>query len=76
MEGMHSPFDPDRLREAVATLRQNERRVLFLSAAEGLRNAEIAKRLGITPRAAERLLARALRKLDRALDDRPWWRFW
>jgi DNA-directed RNA polymerase specialized sigma24 family protein len=71
-------IDPDRLRRAAKTLRRKELQVLILSAAEGLRNEQIAARLGITPRAAERLLAQALCKLDRALErlDRPWWLFW
>lgn len=68
----------DRLEKAAARLRPIEREVLVLSAREGLSNGEIAARLGITPEAAERLLARALCSLDRALErqGRPWWRFW
>ena len=68
----------DRLERAASNLRPIEREVLVLSAREGLSNGEIAARLGITPEAAERLLARALCRLDRALERqrRPWWRFW
>ena len=69
---------PERLEKAAAGLRPIEREVLMLSARERLSNEEIAARLGITAEAAERLLAKALCKLDRALErqERPWWRFW
>lgn len=68
----------DRLEKAAAKLRPIEREVLVFSARERLSIAEIAARLGITAEAAERLLARALCRLDRALErqERPWWRFW
>ena len=69
----------DRLERAAAKLRPIEREVLILSARDGLSNGEIAARLGITAAAAERILARALCRLDRALERqrrRPWWRFW
>ena len=68
----------DRLQKAASKLRPNERKVLILSAREGLSNAEIAERLGITSADAERLLADAIYELDRALErqERPWWRFW
>ena len=68
----------ERLEKAAAGLRPLEREVLILGAAEHLSNEQIAERLGITASAVERLLARALRKLDRALERqaRPWWRFW
>lgn len=71
-------IDVERLEQAVAKLRPLEREVLILGAGEGLRNDEIAERLGISPRRAERLLAKALRELDRAVERqaRPWWRFW
>jgi RNA polymerase sigma factor (sigma-70 family) len=69
---------PERLEQAAARLRPIEREVLFLSARGGLSNDQIAEQLGIATEAAERLLAKALRKLDRALErqERPWWRFW
>lgn len=69
---------PERLEKAAAGLRPIEREVLMLSARKHLSNDEIAARLGITAKAAERLLAKALCKLDRALErqDQPWWRFW
>lgn len=68
----------ERLEKAASSLRPIEREVLVLSARERLSNDEIAARLGITPEAVERLLARALCRLDRALErqKRPWWRFW
>ena len=63
---------------AAAVLSQLEREVLVLSAGHGLRNEEIAARLCLSERRVERLLARALRKFDRALErqERPWWKFW
>jgi len=72
------PITPARIEKAAKGLRPNEREVLVLSARERLSNAEIASWLGISPEAAERLLARALNRLDRALarQERPWWRFW
>ena len=72
------PLTPERLEKAAARLRPVEREVLVLSAREHLRNDEIAARLGITTEAAERLLATALCRLDRALErqERPWRRFW
>ncbi len=72
------PPTPERLEWAVSTLRPIEREVLHLSARDCLSNEAIASRLGMEPAAAERLLARALRKLDRALErqERPWWRLW
>jgi RNA polymerase sigma factor (sigma-70 family) len=78
MAKLRRPEEVERLEAAVSRLRPLERQVLLLSASEGLRTGELAARLGITPRAAERLLAKALRKLDRALErlGRPWWHFW
>ena len=69
---------PERIEQAAKGLRPDEREVLALSAGERLSYAEIAGRLGISSEEVERLLARALRKLDRALErqQRPWWRFW
>jgi RNA polymerase sigma factor (sigma-70 family) len=78
MPSDRSELTPERLEKAVRSLRAIEREVLFLSARERLSNQEVAERLGITSEAAERLLAKALRKLDRALErqKQPWWRFW
>jgi RNA polymerase sigma factor (sigma-70 family) len=72
------PSETERAEWAAARLSWLEREVLVLSAGLGLRNHEIAARLGISERRAERLLARALRKFDRALHQRrsSWWRFW
>ena len=66
-----------RVQRAAASLSRLELEVLTLSAGRGLRNDQIAERLGISERRAERLLARALRKFDGALrrPDRPWWNF-
>ena len=75
----HRPSVPlDRLEKAALSLRPIEREVLVLSARERLCNDEIARRLDITTHQAEHLLARALCRLDRALErqDRTWWRFW
>ena len=68
----------DQIERAASALRPIERDVLVLSARERLSNGEIAARLGITAEAVERLLARALCRLDRALErqERPWWWFW
>ena len=78
MAGDRPSMTLERLEHAASSLRPIEREVLVLSARERLSNDEIAARLGITPEAAERLLARALCRLDRALErqERPWWRFW
>lgn len=72
------PAEVARLERAAAALSALEREVLVLSAGHGLRTFEIAAKLGISERRVQRLLARALRKFDRALerDSRPWWRFW
>ena len=66
----------ERVERAAAVLSPLEREVLVLSAGLGLSAARIGERLGISERRAERLLARALRKFDRALSghDRPWWK--
>ncbi len=70
--------DPDLLARAARCLGRRERAVLVLSAAEELALEEVAERLGLDSAEAERLLASALYKLDRALRrlERPWWRFW
>ena len=69
------PADVGRIERAARKLRPIEREVLMLSAGEGLCNETVAERLGITSAAAERLLARALYKLDRELQprERRWW---
>jgi len=66
----HPPVPPtvEQLEAAAMHLRRNERAVLELAAGGRLSNAAIAERLGIPVHVAERLLARALRKLDRALE--------
>lgn len=64
---MNPPPDLDRVRRAMRRLRPIERAVLTLSAGDGLSNGAVAERLGISAEAAERHLARALCKLDRAL---------
>jgi RNA polymerase sigma factor (sigma-70 family) len=73
-----SPTALERIDKAAAKLRPLERQLLVLSAAEGLSNSEIAARLGTSLQSVERLLAAALRKLDRELErqERPWWRCW
>jgi RNA polymerase sigma factor (sigma-70 family) len=58
----------EQLEAAVARLRPIERTVFELAARGRLSNGAIGRRLGIPPSTVERLLARALRKLDRALD--------
>ena len=66
----HPPEHPtlERLEAAARDLRRNERAVLELAAGSGMSNAAIAERLGLPVHVAERLLARALRKLDRAIE--------
>lgn len=78
MANDRQPIPPDRIERAAATLRPLEREALHLAAAEKLSNRVLAEALGTSPEAAERLLVRALLKLDRALErqERPWWRFW
>lgn len=55
-----------------------ERKVLVLSARDGLSNEEIASRLAISPAEAERLLASALCRLSSALERKRKrrWRLW
>ena len=81
------PLSLVQLEKAAECLAPIERRVLVLSARERLSSRAIAERLGITPTKAERVLARAICKLTRAIDrqereerrrrePRPWWRLW
>ena len=72
------PSDAERVERAASVLSPLEREMLILSAGYGLRNHEIAARLGISERRAEQLLARALRKFARAVQRRrkPWWGLW
>jgi RNA polymerase sigma factor (sigma-70 family) len=58
----------EQLEAAAARLRPNERAVFDLTARGRLSNTAIARRLALPVPTVERLLARALRKLDRALD--------
>jgi RNA polymerase sigma factor (sigma-70 family) len=69
--------EQERVERAAAALSPLERDVLVLSAGQGLRNCDIAARLGISERRAERILARALRKFSQAMEEspRPWWRW-
>ena len=62
------PTDVARVERAASALSPLEREILVLSASHGLRTFEIAARLGIGERRAQRLLARTLRKFDRALE--------
>jgi RNA polymerase sigma factor (sigma-70 family) len=73
-----TPVTLERLERAASTLLPIEREVLLLSARERLSNGEMAVRLGMTTQAVERLLARAISKLDRAIErqEQPWWKFW
>ncbi len=70
--------EAERVERAAAALSPIEHHVLVLSAGRRLRNADIAAEVGISERRAERILARALRKFDRALEERSrrWWRVW
>jgi RNA polymerase sigma factor (sigma-70 family) len=77
-----SPLTLEQLEKAAACLRPEEREVLELSARERLSSRAIATRLGISPAAAERILANAICKLAAAIDRqerrarrRRWWRF-
>jgi len=78
MPGNPRPPTLEQLERAASTLSPVEREVLVLSACERLSNDDIAARLGMTPEAADRLLARAICRFDAALgrQDRLWWRFW
>jgi DNA-directed RNA polymerase specialized sigma24 family protein len=78
MANEHAPVEADRFERAVHRLSRREREVLVLSASKGLGLKAVAARLGLSAAEAEKLLAAALCKLDRALqrEERPWWRFW
>ena len=67
-----------RIERAVTDLCPLEREVFLLSARDGLRNDEIALRLGIEIRDVERHLADALFQLDRHLRRgvRSGWKSW
>ena len=78
---LRSLSEGERVERAAAALSLLEREVLALSAGDRLRNGEIARRLDISERRAERLLARAIYKISRAIerqqrDERKhrWWR--
>ncbi|HEY5723795.1 MAG TPA: hypothetical protein VIT45_15900 [Allosphingosinicella sp.] len=73
-----APIDAGRIERAARCLSSCEREVLLLSASEKLGLDAVADRLGLSLSEAQRLLADALCKLDRALarQERPWWRFW
>ena len=78
MANDRQPIDAGRIERAARCLSSREREVLVLSAGENLGLDTVADRLGLSTTEAERLLADALCKLDRALrrQERPWWRFW
>ena len=78
MDRRWSPEELERLERAALKLRPIQLEVLRLSAQERLPSDEIAARLGITAKAAQRHLANALYLLDRRMErrKRPWWRFW
>ncbi len=67
--------EAETLKRALVRLRPIEREVLFLSAAEGLTNDDIAARLQLPVAAIQRHLVNALVGLDRELS-RPWWKVW
>ena len=60
--------DIERLARAFASLRPIQREILLLSAGDRRSNGEIARRLRIPVRRVERHLARAIERLDRALE--------
>jgi RNA polymerase sigma factor (sigma-70 family) len=70
--------DLRRLERAAAALLPLEREILMLSAGQGLRNAQIAAKLGMGERRVQQILARALRKFDSRIGEPAprWWRFW
>ena len=62
----HGAAPRRRFSDAEALIPEEQREVLILAAVEGLDNAEIARRLGLTTEAVERLLADGLCRLARA----------
>jgi DNA-directed RNA polymerase specialized sigma24 family protein len=78
MARLRRRITPERVKRAASMLRPLQRRVLSLSAGEGLASDEIARRMGLTAERVDRLLVEALVSLHRALErqERPWWRFW
>lgn len=57
-----------RVRQVIATLPEQARRVLLLSRVEGCSHKEIAERLGIQPKTVENHLSRALGMLAQRLE--------
>ena len=68
LQSLHRFPPPERLREAAMHLGGIEREVLALRTREGLGIREIARRLRIDPRAVERILRRAVRKVLAEVD--------
>lgn len=62
------PPTVEQLARALATLSPDDRRILGLAARDRLPNDAIARRLGLSLQEATRRLARALRRLDRAIE--------
>ena len=59
----------DRLERAIGQLSPEHREVIRLARIEGLKVAEISKRMGRTPGAIHQLLARAMDQLKRHFGD-------
>lgn len=76
MRDDHLAYRRERSEWGARCLSPVERRVLVLAARDGLSNSEIAKWLDIAPASIERILARAIVKLGRAVEQRQrrWWR--
>ena len=70
--------DIERIEQALLALPIRTRAIFLLHRVDGLSYAEIAERCGISGKQVERHIARAMLRIDRALDgiDRPWWRRW
>ena len=78
---MGSGRDPGflpRLEKAAENLPPLQLEIFLAHRLDGLSCAEIARRTGLSGRAVERQLARALWKIDRHLAGRPlrWWHRW